>query len=262
MITVEQFQANQVVLGEDIATAPGAAQHVTSFSLNPQGSATYFTSTGAAESFIAAEEVAGASPNFTVYRTAAGDEELDLYKPGTANSELQLTYAGFGEWRRDNPSAPGQPDREFFTYGILTPYATMANRFGTAQYTGVVHGAGEVLGASTRYDLQGSVNYTMDFTSETYTGSLAIKGFDTVTSAERDFDPISIPAVSILAANQSPNSPAAGAVNAFQNGAVVGQITNRFFGLAGDEIAGVFNFTVPGGPGPTNLVGVAAAKRN
>ena len=265
-LVTQQFAARDVVVGEDILTVGGPAiQHVTTFTLNPGGGGTYQTVSGLAASLAATDQVSDPGSPYAVYRNGIpqGAEELDLYKPGAANDELALSYAGFGEWSLSNPSDPNSPRQEFFTYGLVTPYWTMTTKTGTAQYSGVIHGGAEVEGTSVRYDLSGTVNYSMNFSAQSYTGILAIQGVNLAGGASRDFgvfnvsgDPAFLNAGNVF--------PAFDFTQTSQNGVNVGYLSNRFFGPTGEEIAGVFNITVGGGSGPptTNLAGVAVAKRN
>lgn len=137
----------------------------------------------------------------------------------------------------------------------------MAAKSGTAKYAGVVHGEGDVLGTSTRYDLTGSVSYDVDFSAGKFSGSLAIKGSG--SGGARDFGAFDISGGGPLFLNASPKFAVFDAENVTQNGAFVGQVYNRFFGPDAEEIAGIFNLTVGGGSGParTVLTGVDLAKK-
>ena len=265
LLVPQQFTSRDVVLGEDILSVGAPAmEHITYFAIGPDGGGSYQTVSGLTAGFTTADQVSAPGSPFNVYRktTVAGDEEFDLFKPGTANDEVALTYAGFGEWRLASPSDPSNPRQEFFTYGVVTPFWTMAAKTGTAQYTGVVHGGGAVQSTSIRYNLFGTAAYSVNFSSNSYTGSLAIKGVD-ASGGVRDFGLFDVHGIP-LGANGGNSYPLGDFADTTQNGAFVGQISNRFFGPDGEEMAGVFNLTVGGNSGPPkiNLTGVAVAKRN
>ena len=142
---------------------------------------------------------------------------------------------------------------------MLTPYWTISAKSGTAQYSGVIHGVGAVQASSVRFDLTGTVSYNVDFSAQSYTGTMAIKGADG-SGGSRDFGSFAITGGSPLGANVGQSNPLGDFASVSENGTFVGQLSNRMFGPDGEEMAGVFSITV-GGP-KTSLAGVAVAKRN
>ncbi|MGE4321665.1 MAG: hypothetical protein AB7E60_01390 [Sphingobium sp.] len=73
--------------------------------------------------FTSNDKIPGKNPNFITY-TKSGDNGygqqdvvLELYKPGSANTELALTYASFGHWAG---TRAGSTQHTYFTYGFTT----------------------------------------------------------------------------------------------------------------------------------------------
>ncbi len=253
------FTTRDVVAVETYVT-PVRAQmdHVSSLALSPDGGATFTTANGETPSFAKSDQVTAPDPNFTRYKQTianVGDEVLDLYKAGSANSQLALTYASFGEWQVLNPWEPDIPRQQFFTYGVLTPFWALAAKSGTAQYSGFLYGTA-ANPQSGRYALSGSVSYDVNFSTDAYTGSMSIQGAYAF-GGSKDFGSFDITGGVPLAANLGKSNPLGDFATVTQNGAVVGQISNRFFGPDGEEMAGVFNMTVV----DMNMVGAAVAKR-
>ncbi|MFM6829134.1 MAG: hypothetical protein ACKOVA_02180 [Novosphingobium sp.] len=83
--------------------------------------------------------------NFVTYQQdiVGQTTRLALYKTGSANTEVALTYASFGTYQTTATSDPLQTtaNRVFFAYGFRTPFDALGNRTGTASYSGVAYGA-------------------------------------------------------------------------------------------------------------------------
>jgi len=227
-----------------------------SLTLNTDGSAVYSSWNNQNVTFRPADKIASPDPNLIAYRQS-GVLNLSLYVPGSGNSELPLTYASFGSWQASH-QMPDQPV-EFFTFGIPTPQYGLLRKTGAAAYSGVVRGAAFVAQGSNSYELSGAASFDVDFTHSTYTGGLSIKGKD-INGGLRDFGAFDFDG-SVGNATLNVDGEL---VSLKQNGALVGAMSNRFFGPDGQEIGGVFNMTVGGGAGPPEAVlsGVALAKRN
>jgi hypothetical protein len=191
--------------------------------------------------FTVADKVASADPNFTSYKKhitdgyGEQDVALQLYKPGTANTELALTYASFGHWAG---TRAGQTQDSFFTYGFTTGQYFLAARTGTAHYEGVAYGAGLNSDATASFDVTGTSDFDVDFSSETFVGGLTLAGLErgsgrSVTFGDFDVD--------------GPFS-AAGAIltgDVRKSGASLGAFYAQFFGPDGQELAGTFEFNAP-----------------
>lgn len=111
---------------------------------------------------------------FTEYRSVSGANTsvFRLYKPGSGNPEVALTYASYGIWDQlQNPASDGLNHnfRTYFTYGIQS---TAFPRSGTAAYSGLIAGqAGSTIRDSDPYDVTGNFAFTFDFGADNISGS-------------------------------------------------------------------------------------------
>lgn len=202
--------------------------------------------------FTGADMVAPANPNFTSYsQTSSGQTTtLDLYKPGSGNTELALTYLSFGRWTLVQPNAMTNDGAQlYFTFGIATSPAAIAARTGSAHYVGVAYGAA-VDTLTQKYSVTGTSTFDVDFSHSTYTGGLALKGSG--AAGITDFGNLGFSGT--LTAGQSP------VANLTANGTTVGSIAPGFYGPNGEEIGGPFHAVLMGGGKTTTIVGAAVAK--
>ncbi|WP_126174418.1 transferrin-binding protein-like solute binding protein [Altericroceibacterium xinjiangense] len=212
--------------------------------------------------FTIADKVDG-RPNFTTYQKTfpndyygTQDVTLELYKTGSSNSELALTYASFGQWQGSLPASYNGPASHWFIYGFATPNSALASRTGSASYEGVAYARGTG-SAGERYDVSGTSRLAVDFGSDTFTGALALTGRDTTTDAAADFGS--------TAFSGTLNNRSSTLTGDFSAGGALGSaIYGQFFGPSGQELAGTFVFNVPEGAAAagTNINGVFAATRN
>lgn len=195
--------------------------------------------------------------NFTTYnRTIASQPtKLELYKTGSANKELALTYASFGRYSTSVDSDPVQSevDRVFFVYGFNTPSGLFANRTGTASYAGVAYGAGaDPSGAL--LDVTGTTQMTVDFGSQSLSGNLALAGRNNAASIDYGAFAFS----GKLFSYQSQGT----ATIARTGGSSIGSMLVNFYGPSGNEAAGIFRLRVPDGAGANTLInGAMVAKK-
>ena len=195
--------------------------------------------------------------NFTSYLRTIGDQptQLDLYKTGTTNKELALTYASFGRYSTRIESDPLQSevDRVYFVYGFNTPTGLFANRTGTASYAGVAYGTGADA-AGALYDVTGSSNLLVDFSNQSLSGSLALIGKS--ASGTVDYGTFG------LSGKTYTNLSQGSATIARAGGAAAGSALINFYGPSAEEAGGPFRIKVPDGPGANTLIdGVMIAKK-
>lgn len=203
--------------------------------------------------------VASSDPNFVSYQPTFNGQpvKLDLYKPGSANSELVLTYATFGRWSSTAKNgAVTEFNQVYFAYGIETPARLLAAKTGSGHYVGVAYGAGANQTTGALYDIKGTSMFDIDFSRQSYSGAIALKGTSTNGAAAVDFGNFTFAAPLSAFTAES-------AADLMQNGQLRGTLTQRFFGPDGEEIAGPFTLSVPGaaGSGFTAIAGVAVAKQ-
>lgn len=204
--------------------------------------------------------VAGGPANFTTYRTNAGGNPavLSLYKIGSANQELALTYSSFVSWS-DAPNSVAEFGKPFtsnyMVYGMLTPRELLAGRTGSASYNGVVYGKGGATSGAV-YDVRGTSRFDVDFSASSYSGSLGLKG-TTLEGTLTDFGDFGFSGS--LAFGQMLETPLTGATSP-DGGSY---IRPSFFGPSGQEIGASFLLRI-GTPATTDRIeigGIAVAKR-
>jgi hypothetical protein len=129
----------------------------------------------------AADKVAGRA-NFTTYHETNGGQPvtIELYRPGSTNTELALTYVSFGTWSASSHngvvgSGQTSTDKFVFLYGLETPRDLLTQRTGSGRYDGVVYASGASMDGKL-YDVGGTSRFDVDFGAQHYTGSLSLNG--------------------------------------------------------------------------------------
>lgn len=209
--------------------------------------------------FTSEDKVASTDPNFISYRKTFNGNEvvLELYKPGSGNTELALTYASLGRW--SNSSTNGvvtESNQVYLAYGLETPARLLSAKTGTGKYNGVVYGAGANRLTAATYDVKGTSTFNVDFSNQSHSGALALTGTGTNGTPSLDFGSYDFAGNLARFTAETTAALAKLGVNA-------GEITTRFYGPDGEEIAGTFILTAPAGsPGAgTTIVGATVAKR-
>lgn len=207
------------------------------------------TSGMAGGDFTVTSIVAG-DPNFTSYaRTIAGQStQLQLYKTGSDNRELALTYASFGKYSTSTDASVSfyaDANRVFFVYGFNTPSGLFANRTGTASYAGVAYGAGADA-KGTFYDVTGTAKMSVDFGTQSLSGNLALAGSGGATK-------IDYGAFGFAGKLNSYASSSSADIKG-NAGTSIGSMLVNFYGPSANEAAGVFRLRVPDGVGAGTLI--------
>lgn len=203
-----------------------------------------------------ADQVASTHPNFDAYdKVVAGTPlHIELYKPGSANTELALTYSSFATYSSQTREATTtgnltRTNRFFILYGLETPRNLLSMRTGTGRYDGVVYAEGASLDGHV-YDVGGAAHFDVDFSNARYGGSLSLvdrgpgaASFGTWTFA------------STIGGGQMLQT-------AFKED-LGSNITPRFYGPDGQEIGATFRLTsgTVGAPNAVSISGVALTKR-
>lgn len=193
--------------------------------------------------------------NFVTYeQTIVGQPtRFALYKKGSANTEVALTYSSFGTYQSTATSDPFQTtaNRVFFVYGFKTPFDALNNRTGTASYAGVAYGAAADPSGNFS-DVIGTQQFTLDFGTQGVIGSLALRAktglldYGTFALNGRFFASTSDAILNIARGSGSP----------------IGVSLINFYGPSGEEAAGPFRLVVPDGAGAGHLInGVTVGKR-
>jgi len=229
----------------------GTAVSRSQFTDNTSGNVSFGppTSNMAGGDYTVTSIVAG-DPNFTSYaRTIAGQStQLQLYKTGSDNRELALTYASFGKYSTSTDASVSfyaEANRVFFVYGFNTPSGLFANRTGAASYAGVAYAAGADANG-TFYDVTGTAKMSVDFGAQSLSGNLALAGSNGATKI--DYGAFGF-AGKLNSYASSGNADIKG--NA---GTSIGSMLVNFYGPSANEAAGVFRLRVPDGVGAGTLI--------
>jgi hypothetical protein len=203
-------------------------------------------------------------PDFDSYDTVVNGKAIhvDLYKPGAANAELALTYAGFGIWTEPFQNGTfSQIRKDFFVYGFETPQSLLSRRTGSGAYDGIVYGA-TTTSDGILEDVGGTSHFDVDFGAQSYGGSLNLTA-----------RPASGGASSMLGTWTFSDKLVLGQMTQtrlLQNGIPlvgnleINSIDPRFYGPDGEEIAATFAIQQgqSGTLGSRSITGVTVAKRH
>lgn len=261
------FVVSQAAVISSASTLPGVALTVGTsggsgqFTRRPDGSTAInpHTSVLSFARFTSADRVTDSRANFETYESITNGRpaRLSLYRSGSANTELALTYVSFGSWHASGSLSMPAEGRVFFAYGIDTARSLLERRTGTGRYDGVVYGAG-ARRDGVLYDVGGTSRFEVDFGDRRYNGSLVLRGQPTGGGAQTDLGTWTF-------------------ANRLQSGVMIetqlsragltdnvfNSITPRFFGPDGEEIGASFriNTDPTQGPGNIAIAGVTVAKR-
>jgi hypothetical protein len=232
---------------------------ISQFTLRPDGSL-LLTAHSSAFPYIeysASNQVAGRADFVTYEKQVNGAPvRVELYRPD-GGSALALTYAGFGSW--SGGTALGYAEhgaRYFFTYGIRTPMEILSSRTGSASYQGVVYGAASRQDGFT-YDVGGSSSFNVNFSAQSFSGSLTLNGTPTSGGASTNFGTWTF-ANNLFGGQLVQTSlSGSGSMNCCN------EIIPQFYGPSGEEIAATFSITAGSQDDPATLsiAGATVAKR-
>jgi len=200
--------------------------------------------------FAAANRQAGDStPVISVYEKTSGNkqENLVLFNPGTANTELALTYASYGALQTIvDKGASVDVDTAFFAFGVQTAAADMP-RTGTSNYRTKIDG--QFSDAGGVYALSGPSSFSANFGAGTFAFNMDLTGQNVVNGAAKSLGAHSING-SISMGNQFSGSGASSGGGTYST--VLG---GHFYGPAAAEMGGTFSVVGGGGVGGGAIVG-------
>jgi hypothetical protein len=197
--------------------------------------------------------------NFTTYKSTVAGEPItaSLYKIGSSNTELALTYTTFSIWSSSNSSDPnGTTDFNNFysVYGIVTPRELMGGRTGTASYAGVAYGGGVAQNGS-EYDIGGTSHFDVNFSDSSYGGWLRLSGTK-IGGGSRDFGQWNF--TGDLGAGEFGTASLKGP-GSYDSAS---QINPQFFGPSGQEVGASFSLGTGGSlDDSVSIAGIAVAKQ-
>lgn len=190
-------------------------------------------------------------------------QTLEVFRSGSTNDLLALTYASFGLYTFAVSDMSGNTnDRRYFAFGEKTAAANLP-RSGVVTYNGVVSGRAtrQKVFDGPVYAISGTVQITVDFVAQSFSGTLTLKATalsNLEQNAGNSYD-LTIPLTQTGGASLTQLIGSAGA----------GSFAGFLAGPAGEELGGSFSLQVPdpvpdygtGATLPLTLVGAAAAKR-
>ena len=211
-------------------------------------------------------EIVGAPANFETRRHGyTGDsgqsgslEDLKLFVPGSANTQLALTYVSYGVrsiWRVNSP----YEYREYFYYGVSTPTANLPTS-GSASLSGIAEGT--FFDGTVPYRLTGSSTLSADFAAGTVTASLNLNGTTQIIGAN-PFGSEQYAGLGVIGANnQYPPPQFYGTLTSTTNVTHTGNFSGSFFGPAANEYGFIFSISRGAFGTPGGGVGVGVAVGN
>jgi hypothetical protein len=203
---------------------------------------------------------------FTTYRKTIDNlpTTLAMYRPGSGNTEIALSYASFGHWTTSvsEPGGEERFDRQYFLYGLPTPVNMLATRTGSARYEGIVVGAGALSDANP-FEVGGKSMFNFDFTMLKYTGALDLDRLNPDGSVASSLGRWVIDGI------MPGGIPYGGSLTGPTSFISGGGIQPVFFGPKSEELAAQFIIAPIGGigtdgkplPGTLWVAGVALAKQ-
>jgi C-lobe and N-lobe beta barrels of Tf-binding protein B len=216
-------------------------------------------------SVVATERVAAESnASFDVYRN--GVTTTKIFKPGTTNPTLALTYTSFADITTTGVDFGGRATTYTYAlpFGIQTPLIQMP-RAGTAVYSGIAYGFGQVDQVGSRVaTIDGTSRFDVDFGLGTVSTLLTLNARNPATSATASLGQF------LFSGTMGGGVPGGGVgSNSFvgRNGNTnfQGALNGLFFGANAAEIGIAFSIDkqdllVPGSP-KIQIEGAAIGKR-
>ena len=172
-----------------------------------------------------------------------------LLRPGAGNSLIELTYTSYGSWETGAGDDGSSLSQDFTRYHSVFGFPTKSNEMptsGSANYSGVLFGvagtSNNVGGAGTNdtyYGLSGTIDLSVNFGTESWSGTINPIGDDRNSDAVRDFGIFSFSDGTISEALLQ------NAEIDFGTTLSVGTIFGHFFGPQAAEVGGGFGIYFP-----------------
>ncbi len=116
---------------------------------------------------------------------------LKLYKPAGSNSELQLSYTGFGHFTNVGAASGGNEAgfERFFVYRLPDSLggAVGVPRTGSANYGAKIHGIATEGTGTFAHSLSGDASFAFNFANQNFTGSMTPTGTNRDTGVTRNW---------------------------------------------------------------------------
>ena len=243
-VTTQSYTAQGAQMVE--STTPTASIAAGAVSISSDGGAVITPSGLGTATVTSSNTVTTANANFAGYSVtdANGTIAVSLYKPGSGNTELALTYMSFGSWQGPATAGSSTPAASWFAYGVGTAASIIQARTGQANYTGVAYGTAFNSATNTSAAVTGTATFAINFPIQGYSGTFGLK------SATTDYGTFNTTGVLSAGVAQ------AGGITGTTAG--TGTFKPAFYGPTGQEFGGPFTIAIPSAT--TTIVGVAAGK--
>lgn len=186
---------------------------------------------------------------------SSGVTTLRVYRAGSSNTELALSYASLATSDFVSTTGSGRFSSTS-SFGLPTDYASLP-RTGTGNYTGVAYGSGYVPGPQNEvYALTGTTSLTFDWGASTFGGSLALSARNEGTGINEALSAIAF-SNGVLNRDVSFFSSTLSGVSGTS-----GDLRGSFFGPLGQELGASFLLTTPISAGALQAQGAIVGKRN
>jgi hypothetical protein len=186
---------------------------------------------------------------------SSGVSTVRVYRAGTGNTELPLSYASLA-LLDFLPATGGGRLSSTFSFGLPTDFASLP-RTGTGSYSGVAYGSGFVPGPQNEvYALTGTTSLTFDWGASTFGGSIALSARNEGTGINEALSAIAF-SNGVLNRDVSFFSSTLSGVSGTS-----GDLRGSFFGPLGQELGASFLLTTPISAGALQAQGAIVGKRN
>lgn len=226
----------------------------------------------------AIRDAAASTTNFDAYRTTKNRTvnpyptvtdtfKVAMFKPGTVNTQLALTYTSFGTWEAVQPDAAVTRYEDLllgvFAYGRKTPDGAVPVT-GSATYSGLIYGNSEApASGALPYQITGNVTLTYQFAAPSLTGVMTPVATDRVTGVQTSLGQYAFAA---LAGSQGMSLGSSTWTALFERGANTGSnsIFGQFTGPAAQEFYAkwITFMDSPAGAEQLRITGIMVGKKN
>ena len=208
---------------------------------------------------VAPSDIVTAESNsrFTTFRVtnSLGTTTTRVYRAGTSNSELALSYASLATYDF-MPSTTNILVSGTQAFGLPT-LASSLPRTGTGAYNSVVYGKGYVPGPlNDAYALRGTASLDFNWAAATFGGAMALTATNDRTGIAETLSSVAFVGGTLNRATAGFSSTLSGVAG------TSGDVLGSFFGPIGQELGGSFRLITPITAGTLQAQGAIVGKRN
>ncbi len=187
--------------------------------------------------------VTGAGSGISQQEVSEGSTRINvkILNIGSSNRILPLIYAGLGAMRIVQPESASASIADFrpFSFGLRSDSLPKS---GQSTYRGIVFGEAVSMARGSVFELTGDISISYDFSTNSYTGSVTLKGTDRASGRAMTFE-----SLKITSPNPRSDNVIIGDVNA------EGRIQAYFAGPACEEMYGIIAVSGADSENPSSL---------